>query len=150
MGLGVVLTKRWGRPADLLTSTGWQLTAGGLFLLPLAVAVEGTPGALTWRNLGGLAYLSLVGTAVAYALWFRGLALLPPVSTSLLALLSAVVAALLGWTLLGQRLTVWQLLGTAVALGAVAAGQSARPDAAARPHARVSPGTRVGIPSPRR
>jgi len=41
MSLGVVLTKRWRRPTSVLTMTGWQLSAGGLLLLPLALSVEG-------------------------------------------------------------------------------------------------------------
>lgn len=127
MGLGLVLTKRWGKPAPLLTTTAWQLTAGGLLLAPLALAVEGLPPSLTARNLGGYAWLSLAGTALAYSLWFRGLDRLPAVSVSLLALLSPVVATGLGWALLDQRLTPVQLVGTAVALTAVAAGQTRAP-----------------------
>jgi probable blue pigment (indigoidine) exporter len=40
MATGIVLTKRWGRPVGLLTFTGWQLTAGGLVLAPLALAAR--------------------------------------------------------------------------------------------------------------
>jgi hypothetical protein len=47
MSLGIVLTKRWPRPTSVLTMTSWQLTAGGLLLLPLALSVEGTPAALS-------------------------------------------------------------------------------------------------------
>ncbi len=50
MACGVVLTKRWGRPAPLLVFTAWQLVAGGLFLAPLALALEGAPPGLTLEN----------------------------------------------------------------------------------------------------
>jgi probable blue pigment (indigoidine) exporter len=123
MAFGLVLTKRWGRPAPLLTMTAWQLTAGGLVLLPVALAVEGLPAAITAGNLAGYAYLSLIGTALAYTVWFRGLALLPAASVSLLGLVSPVVATALGWALLSQRLTPVQLAGMALALGSVIAGQ---------------------------
>ncbi|HZG95518.1 MAG TPA: EamA family transporter [Mycobacteriales bacterium] len=126
MALGVVLTKRWGRPASLLTFTGWQLTAGGLMLLPLALAVEGLPRSVSAANVGGYAYLSLVGTAVAYTVWFRGIERLPAPAVSLLGLLSPVVATAIGWGLLGQRLTLLQLGGMALALGGVVLGQTAR------------------------
>lgn len=94
MSLGLVLTKRWGRPdkTSLLTTTGWQLTAGGLLLAPVAVAVEGLPATLTSANLAGYAYLSLVGTAAAYMIWFWGLERLPAARISLLGLLSPLVA----------------------------------------------------------
>jgi probable blue pigment (indigoidine) exporter len=123
MSLGVVLTKRWPRPTTVLTLTGWQLTAGGLLLLPLALSVEGTQAALSATHLAGYAYLSVVGSALAYAVWFRGIDRLPAFSVSLLGPLSPLVAALLGWAVLGQRLTGLQLLGAAVALGGVIAGQ---------------------------
>jgi probable blue pigment (indigoidine) exporter len=126
MALGLVLTKRWGRPAaSLLTSTGWQLTAGGLLLVPVTLLVEGRPPALTATNLAGYAYLSLVGTALAYTVWFWGLERLPAAKISLLGLLSPVVATVVGWAALGQRLTPAQLAGMTLAFGAVVWGQRA-------------------------
>jgi probable blue pigment (indigoidine) exporter len=127
MGLGVVLTKRWGRPVPLLTFTGWQLAAGGLLLLPLALLVEGAPDRLSAVNVGGYAYLSLLGAALAYALWFRGIERLAAASVSLLALLSPVVATVLGWALLAQHLSPLQVVGMALALGSVLAGQASAP-----------------------
>jgi probable blue pigment (indigoidine) exporter len=124
MALGLVLTKRWGRPGvSLLTTTGWQLTAGGLLLAPLALGVEGLPAHLTSKNLLGYGYLALIGTALAYTIWFWGLERLPAAKVSLLGLLSPIVATVVGWAVLGQRLTPVQLLGMAVAFGAVVWGQ---------------------------
>lgn len=123
MAFGLVLTKRWGRPAPLLTVTGWQLTAGGLLVLPLALVVEGLPSSVTTSNVLGYAYLSLIGTALAYTVWFRGLERLPAASVSLLGLLSPLVATLVGWGLLGQGLTAVQVVGMVVALGGLIVGQ---------------------------
>ena len=124
MALGLVLTKRWGRPdVSLLTSTGWQLTAGGLVLVPLALVLEGLPAGLTTTNVAGYAYLSLIGTALAYTIWFRGLEHLPAAQVSLLGLLSPVVATAVGWAALGQGLTPLQLTGMIIAGAAVVGGQ---------------------------
>ena len=124
MALGVTLTKRWGRPdASLLTSTGWQLTAGGLFLVPLVLLGEGLPATLTPANLAGYAYLSLVGTLLAYTVWFWGLERLPAANASLLGLLSPLVATVVGWVALGQSLTPVQVAGMLLAFGAVMWGQ---------------------------
>jgi probable blue pigment (indigoidine) exporter len=124
MGLAIVLAKKWGRPESPLVMTGWQLTVGGLVLAPLTLAVEGVPAAVTPANVLGFGYLGLVGTAVAYALWFRGIDRLPPTSLSLLGLVNPLIATLAGLVLLGQTLTGWQVAGFTVALGALFAGQS--------------------------
>jgi probable blue pigment (indigoidine) exporter len=121
--VGIVLTRRWGRPVDLLTFTGWQLVAGGLLLLPLVLAVEGVPADVTPGAWLGLAWLAVPGGAVAYVLWFDGIAHLRAVAVSSLALLAPVTAAGLGWAVLGQRLGPAQLVGAALVLGAVLALQ---------------------------
>ncbi|MFM9442085.1 EamA family transporter [Streptomyces acidiscabies] len=125
MSAGTVLTKKWGRPtgAGPLTLAGWQLTAGGVLIAPIALLVEGAPPALDARAIGGYLYLALANTAVAYWLWFRGIGRLSVTQVSLLGSLSPVTAAVVGWAALGQSLTVLQLVGMAVALGATVIGQ---------------------------
>lgn len=128
MALGLVLTKRWGRPAvSMLTVTGWQLTAGGLLLVPVTLAMEGLPTSLSVINIGGYAYLSLIGTALAYTIWFRGLDVLPASRVSLLNLFAPLTATLIGWAALGQALTPVQVAGLVLAFGAVVWGQSSGP-----------------------
>ncbi|MBX6381700.1 MAG: EamA family transporter [Microbispora sp.] len=130
MSAGTVLTKRWGRPEGVgaLALTGWQLTAGGLLLVPVALLVEGAPPALNGVNLLGYAYLGILGTALAYWLWFRGISRLSATSVAFLILLSPVSAAVIGWAALGQSLSPLQLLGMVIALGGTLLGQApARP-----------------------
>lgn len=74
-----------------------------------------------------------IGTALAYLVWFGGVTRLAPVRVSLLALLSPVVATMLGWIALDQALTPTQLLGALAALIAVVVG-------AITPRALVGPG----------
>ncbi|GAA2930677.1 EamA family transporter [Streptomyces thioluteus] len=124
MATGVVLSKRWASPAPLLATTGWQFVAGGVLLVPVALWVEGPPPAhLTTANLAGYGYLAAIGTAFAYALWFRGIRALPPTDVSFLGLLSPLVATVLGWLALGQTLTGLQLLGGLIVLGALISAQ---------------------------
>lgn len=119
---GVVLTRRLPAPADRITDTGWQLTLAGVVLIPLALVVEGAPPSLEVRNIVGFTYLAVVGTAVAFALWFRGIARLAPVAPPLLGLAAPMTGALLGWVLLGQGFTVSQSLGLGLVIGAIAYG----------------------------
>ncbi len=129
MALGTVLTRRWQPPVSPLTFTAWQLTAGGLLLLPVALLIEPPLPALTPTNLAGLTYLGLIGAALTYILWFRGVARLEPGVVSSLGFLSPVTAVLLGWALLGQNLSPPQILGMTVVLGSVWLAQR-RPRAA--------------------
>lgn len=120
MALGLVLSKKWGQPASPLAVTSWQLVAGGVLLLPLLLMVEGLPaGGFTVTNVAGLTYLSVVGTAVAYTLWYRGIQALPAAATSFLSLLSPVVAVAVGWGLLGQSLSAGQIVGAIVVLASL-------------------------------
>lgn len=125
MAAGTVFTKRWGRPEGVgpLVLTGWQLTAGGLLIAPIAFLAEGAPPALDGRNLAGYLYLALVNTAVAYWLWFRGIGRLTATSVTFLGPLSPLTAAVIGWAALGQSLAPLQLVGMAIAFGATLAGQ---------------------------
>jgi probable blue pigment (indigoidine) exporter len=125
MSTGTVLTKKWGRPEGVgpLALTGWQLTAGGLLIAPLALLVEGAPPALDAPAIGGYLYLTLGNTAVSYWLWFRGIGRLTATQVTFLGPLSPLTAAVVGWAALGQALAPVQLAGMALAFGATIAGQ---------------------------
>ncbi|MFF3318910.1 EamA family transporter [Streptomyces sp. NPDC003035] len=125
MALGVTLTKRWGRPDGVgpTAFAGWQLAAGGLFLVPVTFLFEGAPPAVDGDAALGYLWLGLVGGLLSYVLWVRGVTTLPVTSVAVLVLLSPIVAALLGVVLLGQSLGPVQLIGFALALAAIAAGQ---------------------------
>ncbi|MCL8017957.1 EamA family transporter [Streptomyces sp. AS02] len=135
MATGTVLTKRWGRPDGVgpLALTGWQLTAGGLLIAPLALLIEGAPPALDGRATAGYLYLALANTAVAYWLWFRGIGRLSATQVTFLGPLSPLTAAVVGWLALGQELTPVQLVGMALAFGATVLGQIGAGAKAVRP-----------------
>ncbi|MFE5731805.1 EamA family transporter [Streptomyces sp. NPDC056528] len=125
MAAGIVLTKKWGRPdgVGLLTFTGWQLTVGGLVLLPVTLLGEGLPDHLTRANIGGFLYLGVVGALLAYVLWFRGLSRLPALAASFLSFASPLCATVLGHLFLDQGLRPLQLLGAAAVVAAVVLAQ---------------------------
>lgn len=146
-GLGMVLTKRWGRPADVgpVAYAGWQLTAGGLVLLIPAVVIEGAPGTIDGVAVLGYAWLATAGGLVAYTLWFRGVQVLPVLAPGLLALLSPVVATVLGVAVAGESFSGLQGIGVAVVLTALVAGQLlARPRRISS--SRTASGSRRGRP----
>jgi probable blue pigment (indigoidine) exporter len=107
----------------MLTTISWQLVAGGLVLVPVALLVEGAPPALSATNLGGLLWLTTMGTAVAYYCWFRGLVRMPAGAVAIVGLVNPVVGTLLGVLFAGELFGWAQALGMVLVLGGVVAGQ---------------------------
>ena len=129
--LGYVLAKRWSAEADVLASTSWQLIAGGLILMPLAVAIEGAPPMLDTAAILGFGYVTVIATALAFAAWFAGLRHLPAATVGLIGLLNPVTGVLLGTTIAGETLTIQQLCGLVIVFVGISFGQRA---AAGDPH----------------
>lgn len=119
MALGNVLTRKWQPPVSLLTFTAWQLTAGGLLLVPVVLVFAPAVPVPTAANLFGLAWLGLIGAALAYVLWFRGIARLDSAVVSSLLFLSPLTAMLLGWVFLDQSLSGVQVAGVGCVLGSI-------------------------------
>lgn len=128
MAAGVVLTRRWQPSVSPLAFTAWQLTAGGLLLLPVTLVLEPALPRLTTQNIAGYLWLGVVGGALAYFLWFRGIARLGPSGVTGLGFLSPLSAILLGWLALSEALTPLQIAGALVVLASVwASSRAARP-----------------------
>ncbi|MEB3043154.1 EamA family transporter [Rhizobium mulingense] len=143
MAFGTVLTRRWAPPVSNLTFTAWQLTAGGILLVPIALFLEPALPALSAANIAGIAYLGLIGAAFTYLLWFRGLSRIEPSAAASLGFLSPVVATLLGWLALGQSLAPAQVAGFAMVLAGVWLSQGATmPVRPIRPAASPQPANR--------
>ncbi|POH65043.1 EamA family transporter [Cryobacterium zongtaii] len=120
MAIGVVLTKKWSDGQSPLVTTAWQLLAGGLFLALLTTVLEPLPAlAPSLSNIAGYTYLSLVGTALAYLLWFRGIKLLPTHIPAFLGLLSPIVALTIGLAAANETLTWIQGAGVALVFASV-------------------------------
>ncbi|RFZ88546.1 EamA family transporter [Shinella sp. WSJ-2] len=141
MAFGTVLSRHWQPPVPPLTFTAWQLTAGGLLLVPVALTFEPALPVPSVQNLLGFVYLGGIGAALTYIVWFRGLSRLDPATVSPLGFLSPLVAVMLGWALLAQDLSPFQITGMVVVLASVWLSQWAQSAPAAK---TVSPS---GAPS---
>ncbi|MER7754489.1 EamA family transporter [Kitasatospora sp. NPDC097643] len=137
--VGYVLAARWREGADPLAATSWQLTFGGVLLLPAAAAVEGPPPPLDAPTALAFGYTALVATALAFALWFAGLRHLPAGTVGLLGLLNPLAGVLLGATLAGDALGARQLCGLSLVLTGVLL---------ARPRPPAPAPTRAPAPEP--
>ena len=125
MGLGVVLSKKWGRPQNVsaIGYAGWQLTAAGLALLAPALLIDGVPAHVDAPALAGYLWLGLAGGLLAYTVWFAAIGQLPVASTALLGLLSPLMAAVMGMLLAGESLSGVQIAGFGISIAAMAGGQ---------------------------
>ncbi len=124
MACGVVLTRKWQPPVSALTFAAWQLTAGGLLLLPVAAFYELPLPMLTMTNVAGFVWLGLIGAALTYSFWFRGIERLGPAAVTSFGFLSPLTAVLLGWLVLGEALSVPQMCGALIVLVCVWLGSS--------------------------
>lgn len=123
MAFGTVLTRKWQPSVSPLTFTAWQLTSGGILLIPMVLLFEPSLPIPTATNLFGLIWIGLIGAALTYVLWFRGISRIEPAVVSLLGFLSPATAVLLGWLFLDQSLTLVQIVGVVLVLGSIWLGQ---------------------------
>ncbi|TDW84128.1 putative blue pigment (indigoidine) exporter [Kribbella pratensis] len=131
---GYVLAKKWGRAGEgPLATTSWQLIAGGVVLIPIAIGVEGAPPRLDGPAVAGFAYVGLVATALAFTAWFAGLRKLPAATVGLIGLLNPVTGVLLGLLVSGDVLNLRQVGGLALVLLGITLSQL-----------RVNPPTSLG------
>ncbi|MFE5597000.1 DMT family transporter [Streptomyces sp. NPDC056549] len=120
----ITLLTRWlgrdGGGSDALATTTWAFAIGAAGLLPAALAegfVPHTDAPVSVVLL--LVYVAAVPTALAYALYFAGAAVVRAATVSVIMLLEPVSAALIAVSLLGERLTAAIVLGTLLLLAAV-------------------------------
>lgn len=125
MAFGTVLSRKWQPPVSALTYTSWQLTAGGILLIPIAFFAPTPWSEISMTNMFGLGYLGLIGAGLTYVIWLRGIKLLQPTAVSILGLFSPLSAAILGWFILSETLVTMQLLGMLIVFTSVIIGQYA-------------------------
>lgn len=123
MAVGTVLSRQASRQSDPVAVTGWHLLLGGVPLLLGAVLTPMVdPAALpAWPSWGAggwalMAYASLLGSALAYGLffWFANQGDLTAFTS--LTFLTPVFALLCAMALLEERLGLLQWLGVLLAL----------------------------------
>ncbi|MFF8838208.1 DMT family transporter [Streptomyces sp. NPDC015130] len=120
----ITLITRWlgrdGGATDALGTTTWAFAIGAVGLLPFAVAEGLVPHTGSpVRVVLLLVYVAAVPTALAFALYFAGAAVVRAATVSVIMLLEPVSAALIAVSLLGERLTAAIVLGTLLLLAAV-------------------------------
>lgn len=100
-----------------------QFLVAGVFALVLALFLE----SFTWRDILSawvpLLYTGVVSSGVGYTLQILGQRTVNPTVASLILSLESVIAALAGWAILGQALSLRELFGCALVFVAVILAQ---------------------------
>jgi drug/metabolite transporter (DMT)-like permease len=111
------------------------LTTGGMVVGAVLISLVSPPWTLPWPAMTvdtvlgpvwlALVLLAVVSTAFAYVAGILALKHLPSAAASVLGLVEPLVATLAAWLILGQVLTVVQIIGAAVLLSGAAVVQIA-------------------------
>ncbi|MFJ6461658.1 DMT family transporter [Streptomyces sp. NPDC091387] len=119
-----LLTRRLGRDgggADALATSAWAFAVAAVLLLPMAAGEGIVPQtAHTAQVVTLLVYVAAVPTALAYALYFAGAAVVRAATVSVIMLLEPVSAAVIAVVVLHEELTAATVAGTLLLLTAVA------------------------------
>ena len=107
---GNVLVKAYGTQIDPFVLAAGQMVCGFPPLLALGIATEGNPLRFHWTPMAilELAYLVIVGSVLAFTLFYWLVRNMDVVNTMLIALVTPVVAVVLGMIVLHEQMN-WRL-----------------------------------------
>jgi len=118
--LGTVLFQRRFDREEMLEANAFQLIGGTIGVLALTLLLAPTPIPPASPILLGIAlWLGVVGTALAYTVWSHLLGRTRAATLSGYLFLVPVVALTASAILLGERLSVFQIVGVALVLGSI-------------------------------
>jgi len=114
---GNVLVKAYGTQIDPFVLAAGQMVCGFPPLLALGIATEGNPFHLHWtgRAILAMAYLVIVGSVMAFTLFYWLVRHMDVLNTMLIALVTPVVAVVLGMMVLDEQLN-WRLFAGAACI----------------------------------
>ena len=114
----VILNKK--NPVDNAEGkTVVQLFSSTIVMVPYLLLTE-SPGtySFNWVTLTLVLIVGIVHTGIAYAMYFGSLQRLPAQTTAVLSYIDPVMAVLLAWPILGQKMSFTEIIGAILILGA--------------------------------
>jgi drug/metabolite transporter (DMT)-like permease len=101
-----------------------QIAAAATLLLPVYLTQPLTTGPFTWQSTGALLFLGIVGTGIAYTMYYPLLRQVGSAVSSTVTFLAPLVAVTLGVLVLGETLSWYEPVGGFIILlgGAIAQG----------------------------
>lgn len=120
MAIGTILIRPVVRYADPVMATGWHMVIGGLPLLLISNQIEQNQ----WQDLSawgwlGMAYMAIMGSAIAYGLFFFFASSGSLTTLSALTFSTPVFALIFSSLFLGENLTFVQWIGVILTLSSI-------------------------------
>jgi drug/metabolite transporter (DMT)-like permease len=121
MLIGAVLTKKFRarHHVDLLSFTAWQMAYGAVPLVIVAALVPGGFVHPTPAFLAAFGYIVLLGTALAFSLWFFIMERFSAATAGIASLLAPVVSVLAAWAQLHEQPSITEIAGIVLILVAL-------------------------------
>jgi drug/metabolite transporter (DMT)-like permease len=118
---GSIFTKRFRAKhhVDLLPFTAWQMTYGAIPVVIVALLVPGGYVHFTPNFLWALGYIVILGTALAFWLWFFIMERLSATGAGISSLLTPVVSVLAAWVQLHENPGATELIGMMLIVAAL-------------------------------
>jgi drug/metabolite transporter (DMT)-like permease len=118
---GTVYSSRQKPVIDILFSVGLQMLIAGIITLTIC-AITGkyvNPATIGLDSWLALSYLIVFGSLLAYSAYVFVVSKLPPTQVSVYAYINPIVAVLLGWLLLAEKMNWNMVFGTLITLAGV-------------------------------
>ena len=114
----VILLNKFIKNVEGIPRTFLQFLAAIVILIPYVVVTSG----ITLGSLGGIGWanlliVGLIHTGITYCMYFSSLKELPGQKAAILSYIDPLVAVLISVTILGEAMTVWQVIGGMLILG---------------------------------
>lgn len=114
----VVLLNKFIKNVEGIHRTFLQFLSAIVILTPYVVITSG----VTLGNLNGIGWINLlivglIHTGVTYCMYFSSLKELPGQKAAILSYIDPLVAVLISVTILGETITLWQIIGGILILG---------------------------------
>jgi drug/metabolite transporter (DMT)-like permease len=105
--IGSMLTKRKNYDTNPFLNAGMQMFFGGIFCLPFSFAFDDLSHVVfSPQVMSALSYLIIIGSVAAFSMYTYVLAKLPMTIASLYAYINPLVAVVLGWLVLSEKLNL--------------------------------------------
>ncbi|AYO29383.1 EamA/RhaT family transporter [Biomaibacter acetigenes] len=124
-GIYTSMGKKFSQKTDSIIMNSLSFIIGSLFLLPVLIIKHYPALYIPYKALLPMAYLTFFVTGLAYYTYFVGLSYTNAGAGSTVFFIKPVMASLLAWMFLGEKISIQLVIGTLVILSGIAIVQHA-------------------------